>query len=415
MSLVLLLACTSVFGKWFPFKIASNKPFVDVRIAGSAPQLFLFDTGSNASLIDPSLAKTLGFKTIQTTEGNSGVGNAATTFLQYDPPVCEEVAGAAVPDIHFIGFDLSTIASVEGLPVLGTVGGEFIHHFVFVIDYEHRRLQALDPASFDYHGDGTVLPITVDGQIFTKVRLRKRSGEVVTGTFYVDTGTRTALSLNAPFTRANGLLDGETVIPEATLGVGIGGESLASVFRVSDVEIGEVHLHDVVATASHDEKGVFADPNLAGIIGGDLLRKFTVILDYPHKRVILEKTRNSDTPFLYDAAGVFLMAGGPKYDHIRILRVVPGSPAAEAGLQKGDTIEMVDGKPAAVLDDVRTLFLRQGVTYRLRISRDGKSFDKTLKTVDLLSSPTATRKVPAASATTSGGGVTPSFSTRKLS
>jgi hypothetical protein len=45
MSLVLLLACSSVFGKWFPFKIASNKPFVDVRIAGSAPQLFLFDTG----------------------------------------------------------------------------------------------------------------------------------------------------------------------------------------------------------------------------------------------------------------------------------------------------------------------------------------------------------------------------------
>jgi hypothetical protein len=397
MSLLLLLACTSVFGKWFPMNIASNKPFIDVRIAGSAPQKFLFDTGSNESLIDPSLAKVVGLEAIQTSEGNPGVGNARTTFIQYGPPMCEEVAGAAVPDIHFIGFDLSTISSVEGLPVRGTVGGEFIHNFVFVIDYEHRRLQALDAASFDYHGDGIVLPIAVDGQIFAKVRLRKRSGEVVTGTFYVDTGTRTALSLNEPFTRANHLLDGETVIPEATLGVGIGGESLATVFRFSDVEIGALHLHDVVATASHDERGVFADPNLAGIIGGDLLRKFTVILDYPHKRVILEKTRHSDSPFLYDAAGLFLVAGGPKYDRIRILRVVPGSPAADAGLQKGDTIETVDGKPAAVLDDVRALFLRPGVTFRVRISRDGKSFDKILRTVDLLSSPTATRKISAAS------------------
>jgi hypothetical protein len=395
MNLLLFLACSSVFGKWVPIQIASNKPFVDVSIAGSAPQQFLFDTGSNESLIRPSLAKTLGFKVAQSTEGNPGVGNAISTFLQYDPPVCEEVAGAAVPDIHFIGYDLSTIASVEGLPVQGTVGGEFIHNFVFVIDYEHRRLQALDPATFEYHGDGIVLPIAVDGQIFTKVRIRKRSGEVVTGTFYVDTGTRTALSLNSPFARSNHLLDGETVIPEATLGVGVGGESLASVFRLSDVEIGTLHLHDVVVTASHDEKGVFADPNLAGIIGGDLLRKFTVILDYPHKRVILEKTRNSNTPFLYDAAGVFLVADGPKYDRIRILRVVPGSPAAEAGLQKGDTIETVDGKPSAVLDDVRTLFLRPGVTYRLRVSRDGKSFEKSVRTVDLLSSPTATRKMPA--------------------
>ena len=384
MNLLLFLACTSVFGKWFPITIASNKPFIDVSVAGSAPQLFLFDTGSNESLIDPSLAARLGFKAAGSTEGNRGVGNTSTTFIQYDAPACEEVAGAAVPDIHFIGFDLSTIASVEGLPVRGTVGGELIHNFVFVIDYEHRRLQALDPAKFDYHGDGVVLPVTVNGQIFTKVRLRKRSGEVVTGTFYVDTGTRTALSLNAPFTRSNHLLDGETVIPEATLGVGIGGESLATVFRISDVEIGGLHFRNVVATASHDEKGVFADPNLAGILGGDLLRKFTVILDYPHKRVILEKTRNSESPFLYDGAGVFLVSGGPKFERIRILRVVPGSPADKAGLLKGDTIEAIDGKPAAVLDDVRALFLRQGVTYRLRISRDGKTFEKSLTTVDLL-------------------------------
>lgn len=396
MNFLLFLACTSVFGKWVPMKIASNKPFVDVHIAGSAPQQFLFDTGSNESLIDPSLAKELSFKTLQATEGNQGVGNTRTTFIQYVPPVCEEAAGAAVPDIHFIGFDLSTISSVEGIPVRGTVGGEFIHHFVFVLDYEHHRMQALDPASFEYHGDGIVLPIAIDGQIFTKVRLRKRSGEVVTGTFYVDTGTRTALSLNEPFTRVNHLLDGETVIPVATLGVGVGGESLASVYRIGDVEIGGLHFHDVVATASHDEKGVFADPDLAGIIGGDLLRKFTVILDYPHKRVILEKTRNSDSPFLYDAAGVFLMSDGAKYDRIRILRVVPGSPAAAAGLQKGDTIEMVDGKAAVVLDDVRALFLRPGVTYRLRVSRDGKSFEKTLRTVDLLSSPAATRSATSA-------------------
>jgi hypothetical protein len=394
-NLLLFLACSSVFGKWFPMKIASNKPFIDVRIAGSAPQQFLFDTGSNASLIDPALAKVVGLEAIESNEGNQGVGNARTTFIRYGAPLCEEVAGAAVPDIHFIGFDLSTISSVEGLPVRGTVGGEFIHNFVFVIDYEHRRLQALDPASFEYHGDGIVLPIAVDGQIFATVKLRKHSGETVTGTFYVDTGTRTALSLNAPFTRANRLLDGETAIPEATLGVGIGGESLATVFRFSDVEIGALHLHDVVATASHDEKGVFADPNLAGIIGGNLLRKFTVILDYPHKRMILEKTRHSDSPFLYDAAGVFLMADGPKYDRIRILRVVPGSPATDAALQKGDVIEAVDGKRATVLDDVRTLFLRLGVTYRLRISRDGKSFEKTLRTVGLLASPTATRKISA--------------------
>jgi hypothetical protein len=378
---------------WYPVEIVSNKPLVQVRINDSKPHQFMLDTGSGAALIDPPLARSLGFKSASESKGFFGVGNAKSSLVLLKPTACQEVAGTRVADVHFLGFDLSLISSVEGVPIRGTVGSEFLEKSVVVIDYAHSRIRVLDPSSFEYHGDGIVLPVVIDRQIFTTIRIHKRSGEVVEGKFYLDTGTRTALSLNSPFVRDNHLLDGETAIPLATLGVGMGGESLASVYRIQEIELGPLRLRDVVATASHDEKGVFADPKVAGIIGGELLRKFTVILDYSHQRVILEKTPQSDAPFGYDASGLFLLAAGAKLDRITILRVIAGSPAEAAGLKKDDVIVSVDSKPAHKLETVRQLFRREGQTYALRIRRAGKTVSASIQTEDLLARAGDTRRM----------------------
>jgi hypothetical protein len=373
----------------YPIEIISNKPFVQVRIDGSKPRRFLLDTGSAGALIDPALAKSLGFVPKSTSEGNFGVGNSRSSIAVLEPPACQEMADART-EAHLVAFDLSMISQVEGVPVFGTVGSEFFNAFVVRIDYEHSTVRVLDP-SFDYRGNGVVLPIEVAGQIFVNAKLQKRSGETVEGRFILDTGTRTALSLNSPFVREHHLLDGETAIPLATLGVGMGGESLASVYRIRKVELGPLAFHDVVATASHDEKGVFADPKVAGIIGGELLRKFSVIFDYPHRRLIFEKTPQSDSAFGYDASGLFLLAEGAKLNRIKVLRVVAGSPAEEAGLRKDDVILKIDGSAARNLEAVRELFRRPQKTYNLELDRAGKITRATLRTEDLLTRAADTR------------------------
>jgi hypothetical protein len=375
----------------YPVKIVSNKPLVQVRVNGSKPQLLMLDTGSAASLFDPSLAKSLGFQPESQNDGFFGVGNRKSSLTLLKPPACLEMAGAHA-EVRLLGFDLSMISAVEGVPIRGTVGGELLKHFVVVIDYAKKTLRVLDP-SFEYHGGGVILPVTIDRQIFTTARIHTSSGQTVEGKFYVDTGTRTALSLNSPFVRDNHLLEGETAIPVATLGVGMGGESLATVYRVRELELGPLRFHDVVATASHDEQGVFADPNVAGIIGGELLRKFTLILDYPHQRVILEKSSQSDAPFGYDASGLFLLAEGTKLDRIKVLRVIAGSPADEAGLQKDDVIETIDGKPMHNLESVRQLFRIEGQRYALRIRREGKSVSASVRTEDLLGRASNTKRM----------------------
>lgn len=388
-----MLVAASALGesRWVPIEIVSNKPFAAVRINDAKPERFLLDTGSGAALIAPDLARTLGFQPVSESSGFFGVGNQKSSLTLLKPTARQEMGGAAA-EVHLLAFDLSTISSVEGIPVRGTVGREFLGKHVVVIDYEHARLRVLDE-SFAYSGDGVVLPVTIDRQVFVTARIHRSSGETVEGKFYLDTGTRTGLSLNSPFVKSNHLLDGETAIPLATLGLGLGGESLASVYRVPEIEIGPLHFRDVVATASLDEKGVFADPNVAGIIGGELLRKFTVILDYPHQRVILERTAQSETPFGYDSAGLFLIAEGKALDRITVLRVIPGSPAEQAGLQKGDVILSIDGRRAVPLEHVRQLFRTVGRTYRLRVARGDETLKMSIVTADLFSVPGATRRM----------------------
>lgn len=78
--------------------------------------------------------------------------------------------------------------------------------------------------------------------------------------------------------------------------------------------------------------------------------------------------------------GMFGMAASPDGDALRVDAVTPGGPAERAGLQPGDTITAVDGKPLATNDrsPIAALAgLPPGKPVRLTVSRHGKTLHVT--------------------------------------
>ena len=59
---------------------------------------------------------------------------------------------------------------------------------------------------------------------------------------------------------------------------------------------------------------------------------------------------------------------------VYVATVVPGSPAAQAGLKEGDVITAIDGKPATTTDDLAavTLTRNPGDTVTVEYIRDGR-------------------------------------------
>ncbi len=87
----------------------------------------------------------------------------------------------------------------------------------------------------------------------------------------------------------------------------------------------------------------------AGLIGAEFLKRFTVTFDNAGKRLWLAPNRGYEKPAEYDGSGLRLRAEGPGFHRFVVRRIVPQSPAAEAGIKPGDIIESVDNHPGQEL------------------------------------------------------------------
>jgi hypothetical protein len=115
---------------------------IPVRVNQTGPYDFVVDTGSQVTVIDPSLALELGLKP----QGNVGLisvsnyGRASVTVLD------RLEAGSKVVDNPLaIVTDLGHIRSADAR-IKGVLGENFLAHFDLLIDYAHKRL-CLDETS----------------------------------------------------------------------------------------------------------------------------------------------------------------------------------------------------------------------------------------------------------------------------
>lgn len=121
----------------------------------------------------------------------------------------------------------------------------------------------------------------------------------------------------------------------------------------------------------------FGGPGGVPLIGNEILRRFEVVFDYTHMRLILEPNRHFRDAFDFDASGLTLRW---ERDAFLIHDVAKPSPAAEVGLQAGDAIIAIDGEAATSfrLDQVEKLFTQAGTSIQLTVRRSNKQLQISL-------------------------------------
>lgn len=130
--------------------------------------------------------------------------------------------------------------------------------------------------------------------------------------------------------------------------------------RAKELSIGNVKVNDPVIRLSAQRAGLTTSPEMAGLIGPDVLSQFDVTFDYSRSRIIFEKNAQYGRHDSYDRAGVWM---GQQGSHFTVVDVIAGGPAQQAGLQEGDTILSIDGESTAklVLPEVRESLRRRPV------------------------------------------------------
>ncbi len=294
-----------------PATVDENMLFVQVRVNGGPPSTFLISTAVPRTHVDMRLG------------------------LQVDGAAELEIGGrpVTVPSIGVM--DLGFFSVVEDVKLDGILGMVVLRQFVVEMDFDAANDRLHDPG-FRYAGAGEAIPIRIEkNKPYLRARLKMPRKKELVREYLVDTGSGGAIAdeLFKP--------QGEPIGPD--LG------------RAEYVKIGRFRFDGANGTTG------------AMKIGGELLKRFHVIFDFPRGRMILEPNRHFADALLFDTSGLEL-ENHP--DGLKVAQVYARTPAAEAGLAAGDVLIAIDGQPAHALglERVRRMF-HQVRTHQLTVRR----------------------------------------------
>jgi len=252
--------------------------YLTVRINDSAPLTFVLDSGARHTIVDSSTAVALGLRR-RSADRVQGVG-AGSVPLQHVAPV--ELQVGLVPlhvDDPWV-IDFRTVGREQGL-----LGADFLERYVVRIDPVRETLTVMDTASFRPEGAGTPLPLTLDERdhLYVDMRLTLSPGVSEVRRMRLDTGSGDAASDN--------LVRRSSERRKSVQGVGLG---------VPYVDYSGVFQS--VSLAPYTIHHVWGPSNDHPAVGMEILRRFTMTFDVPHRRLYLLPNHHLHDPVPEPAA-----------------------------------------------------------------------------------------------------------------
>ena len=335
-----------------PLVLQRNLLVISLLLNGSGPYNFLLDTGVATSLLtDPAVADALRLR-----HGEQfrvvGAGGADTGLLAYQTDsVRVALPGAVAPTLSLLVLsdDVLNLSGYVGLPIHGILGSELFRSFVVALHSEegYLLLHAPDAYRAPRGRRWSSLPLSLENnKAYFTAPVQLSDSLTLPLKLVLDTGASHALSLE---TDSDPRLVGPARRLPADLGRGLTGLVRGYLGRVPTLHLGRYTLRAVLTSFPNaaDVHGRVDVPR-NGNVGYELLKRFSLVIDYPHQRLLLRPNVSFGEAFEHDMSGLDLLAAGPDYRRYVVMRVEPGSPAADAGLEPDEELLSINFLPVNV-------------------------------------------------------------------
>jgi hypothetical protein len=368
-----------------PFEFYANGIWIDGTLNGKLPLKIQLDTAAGACVLNSSRIEGAGLKVLKEwDQENAGSGDKPTRLYALGPARFE-FGGVRLEFPNLIALPLDEVSNSYGKDIDAIIGYQLMAKFVVKIDFDQHTLTLYDPSTFEYHGTGTVLPLQIGDQTpVVRARIGVPGRPALEGRFLVDEPHPGALLFATPFVKKNDLLTAAKLVAGLSRGsaTGVGGRFELLDGRVESLELGSFTLKRPTAGFPDAKSGAFARSDIAGIIGGDVWRRFRMWLDYKHERIILEQGAHYADEFHQDSSGLKVRSAGRPHDVVLVAAVEEKTPASRAGLQTGDRILEFAGQSTFSVWQLRSALKTPGQKYRIRVRRGGQELDCAIETED---------------------------------
>jgi len=366
------------------FEFTRNLILIPIMVNNRGPYHFIFDTGISFMLItNPEIADQSGTRTNKfiPITGFGSLENISAQILNGLNLEIGKIKGQNF-SAAYLPPSLLDFSSFLGVRVDGIIGYDLAKDFQIKIDFPKKTLVFKTEKEAFNTRKYTKIPLSIqNSHALVEACLKSETGSKKVQ-LVLDTGAGNSVFLYAK--SINGFIP-PTLKLSASLGWGINGPITGylarfPLFSLKTLELKNIisafpQLPDSLSNASPQEG------NGNGNLGNEILKRFTLILDYESGFLYLKKNFQFRTSFEYDMSGMVLVSTGEPLKRITIAHIDAKSPAEEGGLLEGDWIVEINDKISTQysLDDLDTL-LKSGNKKKiyLVVFREGKFLDRTL-------------------------------------
>ena len=246
--------------------------------------------------------------------------------------------GLTVDSLNFHVNDYDILTSVYGEKIDGIIGYSFFSRYIVAINYDSLKVSVYSLGSFRYPRGSYVFRPLIPNLPICSAQTGDATAKI-NGRFYFDTGAGLCALFSSDFTSDSSLLD-PARRQYLTQAQGLGGKATMRLTTMRELKLGPYRFHKVPIYIFDDTYNVTSYPNLGGLIGNDILRRFNVVLNYDRRYFCL--TPNSHYHDLFDYSYSGLSIYWEDDGMIRVGDVMAGSPAEKAGLQVDDILIAVN-------------------------------------------------------------------------
>ncbi len=360
-----------------PFRFQNNLILVDVLFNKTFPLTFIFDTGSeNTILLKKTYAELMNVKYLREYKVyGADLQKELLVHLANGIDLDLSKISATNSPILILDEDYFRFEKYTGLKIHGILGMDLFKLVVMQINYKKQKIILYSPDEFKEPSNKFIkLPIKVfHNKFYISTKGTVHNNGSTDLTLLLDTGANISLLLH---NNSDSTISLPSKLIPGKLGDGLGGFIEGYMGRTQSLSIGDFNFSNIVTNFQElpPDVDLAAINNRNGILGNELLSRFNVIFAPFFNTIYLKPEKDYNRGFKFDRSGIVMVASGLNLERFTILDIIPNSPAAKTGLQKDDQIIRVNGLSTRLsgMESITRKFQKRiGKRFKLLVLRDG--------------------------------------------
>lgn len=293
------------------FQLINYTPVIPLKINNSDTLYFIVDTGLSTTLISrlfPEDSVSLNYSKESILKG-LGIGVEIKSIQSYSNQIKIGKLNLYNIPINVMKEDIFNLSSIYGTKINGIIGYSLFKDFIVKINYSKKYIEIYDPKYFRYKKKKkrrSQLPFTFyNKKPYIQTYIVRSDNVKVPLKLLIDSGASLAfwLSLN---TNNQIKLPGKNI--PSLIGQGLSGKIYGKIGRINELHIGKYKFNEVI-TAFPDSisvKWMLKNEDRNGSIGGEILSKFNVIIDYTNQMISFSPNAYFKKEFYFNHSGIEL-------------------------------------------------------------------------------------------------------------